>query len=88
MRSTHPHESLASRATSSAAWMASQTIVARIVGFLVQIAIAKLLVPEQVGLIALVTSITIISRHLMNPGIDEVLLTKKARIHRWLSAAF
>ncbi len=68
--------------------MASQTIITRVTGFLAQIAIAKLLVPDQVGLIALVTSITIISRHLLNPGIDEILLTKKGRINRWLSAAF
>ncbi len=68
--------------------MASQTVVSRISGFAAQMVIAAVLAPEQVGLIALVTSITIISRHLSTPGTEEVLLTKKHRLRRWLNAAF
>lgn len=89
MTNSSEQPTLASRAASAAAWLATQTVVTRVVSLATMFILMRyLLTPEQYGLNALLITITLISRHLVNPGTDEVLLQKQHRLGRWVSAAF
>ena len=68
--------------------MLAQNVVARACGFLSQLVLAKLLMPEDFGLISLTYSVTTIASTLMNVGIDDVLLQRQRALRLWTGPAF
>ncbi len=68
--------------------MLAQNVVARACGFLSQLVLAKLLLPEDFGVISLTYSVTTIASTLMNVGLDDVLLQRQRGLRLWAGPAF
>ena len=68
--------------------MLAQNVVARACGFFSQLVLAKLLLPEDFGIISLTYSVTTIAATLMNVGIDDVLLQRQRAMRLWTGPAF
>lgn len=68
--------------------MLAQNVVARGCGFLSQLVLARLLLPEDFGVISLTYSVTTIAATLMNVGLDDVLLQRQRGLRLWAGPAF
>lgn len=75
-------------ATSGFLWLAFQSLAARGIGFFSQLILARLLMPEDFGLIGLALTVTSIADALISFGIDEVLLQREKGILHWETPAF
>ena len=80
--------SLGRRALHGLILMLAQSVVARACGFLSQLVLAKLLLPEDFGVISLTYSVTTIAATLMNVGLDDVLLQRQRGLRLWAGPAF
>jgi O-antigen/teichoic acid export membrane protein len=70
------------------AWFAFQTVGARVINLLGQVALALILAPEDFGRIGLAYTITTFGALLVNPGIEEVLVQRHGRLQRWITPGF
>lgn len=68
--------------------MLAQNVVARLCGLLSQLVLAKLLRPEDFGVISLTYTVTTIAATLMNVGLDDVLLQRQRGLRLWAGPAF
>lgn len=68
-------------------WVLAQTGSARLIGFLGQMVLARLLQPKDFGDIALATSVAIVISVLVGFGIDDVLLSRGRRFRMWTAPA-
>lgn len=75
-------------ATSGFLWLVVQSLAARGIGFVTQLVLAKLLMPEDFGVIGLALTVTTIANSLIGFGIDEVLLQRQKTISYWETPAF
>jgi PST family polysaccharide transporter len=82
------NDNLGARTATGMVWMTSQTVISRATSLLAQLALAWLLAPEHFGRIGLVYTIVGFAAQLTNPGIDDVLIQKQKRVHRWVTPAF
>lgn len=62
-------------------WSFTGTMAQRLVNFIVSIVLARLLAPEQFGLIGMLTIFVVISRTLVERGFDSALIQKKEQTH-------
>ena len=85
--STHPI-SFGLAATSGIFWIIIQTICGRASGFIGQLILAKILVPEDFGILGLATTITTFVSVLTDVGIDQVMMQRRPRMHLWATQAF
>lgn len=69
-------------------WLSLQSFGGRVVGILSQIALARLLLPAQFGVISFVYILTGIASTITSFGIDGVLLQRNRTAHLWTRAAF
>ena len=69
-------------------WLSFQSAGARVIGLLSQIALARLLLPSQFGIISLVYILTGIASTVTNFGVDGVLLQRNRSARLWTRAAF
>ena len=69
-------------------WLSFQSVGARLIGIVSQIALARLLLPAQFGIISLVYIITGIAGTVTAFGVDGVLLQRNRSAHLWTRAAF
>jgi len=75
-------------ATSGFLWLVVQSLASRGIGFVTQLILAKLLLPEDFGIIGLALTVTTIANSLIGFGIDEVLLQRQKAISYWETPAF
>lgn len=75
-------------ATSGFLWLAFQSFASRGIGFVSQLLLAKLLVPEDFGLIGLAFTVTMIANTIIGFGVDDVLLQRQKSIGQWETPAF
>ena len=68
--------------------MLAQTIGSKVVGFLGQIVLAWLLVPEEFGLVSLALVIMSFAGIVQQSGVREVLIRRHAHFGRWENSAF
>ncbi len=81
-------QGLGQHASRGLMWGMVQSIVSKIVGFVLQIFLAKLLVEEDFGLVAMTTTVTSVTALIQDPGIRTILIQRQARFERWSTAAF
>jgi O-antigen/teichoic acid export membrane protein len=75
-------------AISGIIWTIVQTLCGRASGFIGQLILAKILVPEDFGILGLAYTIIIFVSMLTNVGIDQVLIQRQPRMHLWATQAF
>jgi PST family polysaccharide transporter len=75
-------------ATSGFLWLVVQSLASRVIGFVTQLILARLLLPEDFGIIGLALTVTTIANSLIGFGIDEVLLQRQKTIAYWETPAF
>lgn len=81
-------ESVGQAATHGVAWMMALSIGQRLIGVASQILLARLLVPEDFGLIGLALSVTAVIGALTGFGLDEVLVQRHRTVQAWSGSAF
>ena len=74
--------------TSGFIWLVFQSLASRGIGFVTQLILARLLMPEDFGVIGLALTVTTIANSLIGFGIDEVLLQRQKTIAYWETPAF
>lgn len=74
--------------TSGFIWLVAQSLASRGIGFVTQLILARLLMPEDFGVIGLALTVTTIANSLIGFGIDEVLLQRQKTIAFWETPAF
>ncbi len=74
--------------TSGFIWLVAQGLASRLIGFVTQLVLARLLLPEDFGIIGLALTVTTIANSLIGFGIDEVLLQRQKTIAYWETPAF
>ena len=70
-------ESLKNKAVKGVAWSAIDNVSQHVVTFVVSIVLARLLTPDDYGLIGIVTIFTLVSQALINAGFTSALIRKK-----------
>ena len=75
-------------ATSGFVWLIVQSLASRGIGFVTQLILARLLMPEDFGIIGLALTVTTIANTLISFGVDEVLLQRQKTIGFWETPAF
>jgi O-antigen/teichoic acid export membrane protein len=85
---TSPSISIGMAATSGMFWTITQTLFGRASGFIGQLILAKVLVPEDFGVLGLAFTISTFVAVLTNVGIDQVLMQRRLRMHFWATQAF
>lgn len=69
-------------------WMFLQTTGARLASALGQVVLARLLTPEDFGQVGLANTVLAFATVLSNPGLEDILVHRGARLSRWINAAF
>ncbi|MDB5683899.1 MAG: polysaccharide biosynthesis protein [Sphingomonas bacterium] len=69
-------------------WLMFQGVGARVIGFLSQIVLARLLAPADFGILGLAMTVTAVVGLVATFGIDDVLMQRQRTIHRWTTPAF
>lgn len=64
-------------------WLVAQGVSGRMIGFLAQIVLARLLVPTDYAIVALAATVTTIVGIFQNFGIEAVLLQRQRRMRFW-----
>ena len=82
------HHSLTSRTASGFAWAVGQTVLAKAVTVACQLILARLLLKQDFGLVAIAAGIASFVAVLQYAGLQEILVQRHARFDRWRSAAF
>lgn len=81
-------ESLRSKATSGLLWSSFERFGQQAARFIVQIALARILLPEQFGLIAMVTVFISLSRVFVDAGFSSALVQRKEVGDKEISTVF
>jgi len=84
---TSPPTSIGVAAASGIVWTIIQTICWRASGFIGQLILAKILVPEDFGIVGLAFTVTTFVSVLTSVGIDQVLMQRR-RMRLWATQAF
>ncbi|MBB2200962.1 lipopolysaccharide biosynthesis protein [Gluconacetobacter tumulisoli] len=79
---------LGKAATSGFLWLLVQSVAARGIGFVSQLALAWLLTPADFGVIGLAYTVFGIANALVSFGVDDVLLQRQKAIMLWTAPAF
>jgi O-antigen/teichoic acid export membrane protein len=79
---------LGKAATSGVLWLMVQSLAARGIGFVSQLALAWLLVPADFGVIGLAYTVFGIANALVSFGVDDVLLQRQKAMTLWAAPAF
>ncbi len=74
--------------TSGVLWLLAQSLSARILGLVSQLALAALLMPADFGIIGLANTVTMIAQALVSFGVDDVLLQRQRTLDYWSAPAF
>lgn len=69
-------------------WMLLQTLGARLASAIGQVFLARLLNPEDFGVLSLANTVFLVALVVVQPGIEDILVSKAKQVHRWLNAAF
>ena len=80
--------SLADRTSRGVAWMSIQTLLAKFLGLLTQLLLAKLLLREDFGLYGLAMTVYSFAALLHQAGIQEVLIQRQRSFATWANAGF
>ncbi len=80
--------SLTKESASGFAWLLMQSGGTRVISFLAQILLARLLRPADFGEVALVSSVAAVIATLVGFGIDDVVLSRGRRFRVWAKPAF
>ena len=70
-------QSLKNKTVKGVAWSAVDNVSQHVVTFVVSVVLARLLTPDDYGLIGIVTIFTLVSQALVNAGFTSALIRKK-----------
>ncbi len=79
---------LGRRTTAGVLWLLLQSLSGRAAGFVSQLVLARLLLPEAFGQVGLAYTVTGLVGALISFGVDDVVLQRSARLQHWLAPAF
>ncbi len=79
---------LGRRAAQGLLWFLAQNLAARVSGLAAQVVLAWLLLPSDFGKVGLALTVSSLAGTLVNFGIDDILLQRQQRMHRWIDSAF
>ncbi len=79
---------LGGHAAKGFAFMLGQALVTRVLGLACQIALARILIPEHFGLVALADTIATFAGLLQLIGVKEILVGRQKKFHLYANAAF
>ena len=80
--------SLADRTSRGVAWMSIQTLLAKFLGLVTQLLLAKFLLREDFGLYGLAMTVYAFAAVLHQAGIQEVLIQRQRSFRLWANAGF
>jgi len=83
-----PTAALGAQAARGFVWMLGQTVGSKIFSFGTQIALARLLLPRDFGLIALAYTAVAFAGVIRQTGIQQILIQRHAHFRRWANPAF
>ena len=84
----HPNQSLGARAANGILWSSAERFGQLGVSFLVQIVLARLLAPEQFGLIAMVAVFVALCQGIADAGFHEAIIQRKELDDTLISTVF
>jgi len=70
------------------ALMLAQTIITKVTGFAGQIVMARLLVPEDFGIVSLALAASSFPAILRDAGLQAIIVQRQRHLKRWIDAAF
>lgn len=76
------------RAMRGFAWLFGQSVGGRLIGLLGQLVLAKLLVPEMFGLLALAQTASALTSQLQTFGLRTILIQRRERVGPWVNPAW
>lgn len=76
------------RSAAGFVWMLAQTLGARLFSAVGQVFLARLLTPQDFGLVGLANTLFTLALVVVNPGIEDILVSRSRHFHRWANAAF
>ncbi len=76
------------RAFAGTIWLLADTFSSKILTIGLQLVLARLLVPEDFGLMGLAATVTGFALIVQSAGIGEVLVQRHLKVNRWSNAAF
>ena len=79
---------LRQRAVTGVILALAQNVVTRAFGFLSQLALARILMPADFGVVAVASTISSISQALVFFGIDQILQQRRRNAHLWTTQVF
>lgn len=85
---TQSTASVGKAAASGVVWLMLQSLMGRGVALISQLVLAKLLVPEDFGVLGLAYTVTTIFNVLVNVGIDQVVQQRHKKMRFWATQAF
>ncbi len=83
-----PQSTLGKSATSGMVWLFAQSVVGRGFVFISQLVLAKILLPEDFGVLGLAYTITTLFGVFTNLGVDTVLQQRREKMRFWAPQAF
>jgi len=88
IQKTFRQNSIAAAAASGIIWTAFQSISAKFLVFFAQLILARILVPEDFGVLGLANTIAAFFGVLSDIGVGQTLQQRHPRIHLWTTQAF
>jgi PST family polysaccharide transporter len=79
---------MGSHAAKGFAFMVTQAMVTRVIALVCQVALARILIPEHYGLIAIADTVAMLANLLQLIGVREVLVARQRKFAVWANAAF
>ncbi len=83
-----PRDSLSGKTARGFIWMLGQTVGSKLFSFGTQIALARLLLPRDFGLIALAYTAVALAGVIRQTGIQQILIQRHQQFRRWVNPAF
>lgn len=87
--SLRPHPApLGRSAARGFVWQTGAAVTMKVVSVLSNLVLAKILLQEDFGAVALAYSVTFLGATLANAGVSDVLIQRQARLHLWINPGF
>lgn len=81
-------ENLKEKAVAGAAWKMAERIIGQVIGFLIGVVMARLLSPEDYGIVGMLTIFFALARTFQDSGFGSALIQKKNRTEDDFSTVF
>ncbi|MCS7033893.1 MAG: oligosaccharide flippase family protein [Phycisphaerae bacterium] len=83
-----PSATLGARAARGALWVTAPAVLAKLLGFLADIALAWFLTPREFGLVGLAVAVAALFGTIQQAGLRDILTQRQRRFARWSTPGF